>query len=251
VPILISNPKNNHIMQKISLLLAACFLLAGASAQTVVHDANAQVRSVANFHAIRVSTGIHLYLTQGKETAVAVSASDAVYRNRIKTEVVDGVLKIYYENNEWKFWSDDPRKDLKAYVSCPVIDGLRASSGAHVDVDGELKSTNLAMDLSSGAHFTGKVEVQDLKLEGSSGAHGTISGTATTLKVETSSGSSIQGFDLQTDNCDARTSSGGHVDINVRKELSASASSGGHVYYQGDGVIRSVNTSSGGRVSRR
>jgi hypothetical protein len=238
-------------MQKISFLLAACLIMAGASAQTVVHDANAQVRNVGDFHAIRVSTGIHLYLTQGNETAVAVSASDNTYRDRIKTEVVGGVLKIYYENSNWKFWGDDPRKDLKAYVSCKTIDGLQASSGAHVEVNGELKSTHLDMDLSSGAHFDGKVEVQDLKLEGSSGARGVISGTATSLRVETSSGSAFQGFDLQTDNCDANTSSGGHVDITVRKELSVSASSGGHVNYKGDGVIRNVHTSSGGGVSRR
>jgi Putative auto-transporter adhesin, head GIN domain len=239
-------------MQKITFMLAACIIMVSASAQQgIVHDANAQVRKVGEFHAIRVSTGIHLYLAQGNETAVAVSASDPVYRNRIRTEVVDGVLNIYYENNEWKFWGDDPRKDLKAYVSCSTINGLRASSGAHIEVNGELKSTDLTMDLSSGARFTGKVEVSNLKLEGSSGAHGTISGTATSLKVETSSGSSMQAFDLQTDNCEARTSSGGHVDVTVRKELSVSASSGGHVYYQGDGVIRNVNTSSGGGVSRK
>jgi len=240
-------------MKRISFVLAACLILSGAMAQqNIVHDANAQSRTTGDFHAISVSTGIHLYFTQGNERAVAVSAADPTYRDRIKTEVVGGVLKIYYENkNRFGFWSDDHPKDLKAYVSCPKIDGLKASAGAQLEIEGTLKSANLALDLSSGAHFAGKVEVGELSMDGSSGAHGAISGTATTMKVQTSSGSHVEGFDLQTDACDARTSSGGSVSINVRKELSVSASSGGHVYYRGDGVIRNVNTSSGGGVSRR
>ncbi|HMH24732.1 MAG TPA: head GIN domain-containing protein [Puia sp.] len=239
-------------MQRISFILAACLILNSAMAQTVVHDANARSRTVGEFHAIHVSAGIHVYFTQGNERAVAVSAADPDVRDKIRTEVVDGVLKIYYDSDDWKFWKDnDRRRDAKAYVSNPKLDGIKAASGSNFEVDGMLKSGNLAMSLSSGAHFNGKVEVGELSVDGSSGAHGSISGTASSLKVETSSGSHVDAFDLQTDNCDARTSSGAHVDITVRKELSVSASSGGHVYYKGDGVIRNVNTSSGGGVSRK
>jgi len=46
--------------------------------------------------AIQVSHAINLYLTQSNEEAVAVSAKDTKYRERIRTEVKDGVLKIWY-----------------------------------------------------------------------------------------------------------------------------------------------------------
>ncbi len=42
----------------------------------------AQVRKVSGFHAIKVSTGIKVYLSQGTE-AVAVSASKEEYRDKI------------------------------------------------------------------------------------------------------------------------------------------------------------------------
>jgi hypothetical protein len=238
-------------MQKLVFLAAACFILSAATAQqTIVHDPNAQVRKVADFHAIRVSTGIHLYLTQGNEEAVAVSASEPSYRDRIRTEVNNGVLKIYYESQDWMF-RDMNRKDLKAYVSCRQLDDLKASSGAQVEVDGTLKSPNLAVDLSSGAHFTGKLEAGDLSVDQSSGARATISGTATRLKADASSGGALHGFDLQVDQCDVRASSGGHIDITVQKEMAVSAHSGGHVSYQGTGVIKEVHTGSGGSVSKR
>src|ERR1700730_11744425 len=153
-------------MKKIIFAIAGSFILTVAAAQNkIVKDQNAQVRSVKNFHAIKVSNGIHLYLTQGNEEAVAVSAKDTEYRNRIRTEVYNGVLKIYYDNDDWKFWSDNDRKNLKAYVSCKILDALNASSGSQVEVDGTIKSGNLDMDFSSGAIFSGSINVSALKLD--------------------------------------------------------------------------------------
>jgi hypothetical protein len=205
---------------------------------------------VGDFHALKVATGIRLYLTQGNEKVVVVSAADLYYRNRIHTEVRNGVLDIYYEN-ELGNWHDNNRKELKVYVSCTRLDELRASSGAQVEVDGTLKSANLAVDLSSGSSFTGKVEAGDLRVEEGSGARSTISGKVSHLKAGASSGSVIHGYDLQAEQCDVNVSSGGRIDISVEKAMTASAHSGGHVSYQGADVITEVHTGSGGSISRK
>ena len=239
-------------MKKLVLAISACIMVASVIAQNkVINDPNAQARSVKNFHAIHVSNGIHLYLNQGNEEAVAVSASDIEYRNRIRTEVEDGVLKIYFDNEGWKSWRDWDKRKLRAYVSCKVLDGLRASSGSEVEVDGSIKSGDLNMDISSGANFTGNVQVTKLKVHQNSGAETNISGTASDCRIEASSGSTFKGYDLQTDLCDASTSSGADLSITVNKELSASASSGGQIRYKGNGVIRDISTGSGGGVSKR
>jgi hypothetical protein len=236
-----------------NMLLFPAFMMACLTSltaqQTIIKDPNAQVRSVGDFHALKVATGIHLYLAQGSERVVVASAADPVYRDRIRTEVKDGVLNIYYDN-EMGSW-DKNRKELKVYVSCVRLDGLHASSGAQVEVDGTLKSANLAMDFSSGSSFTGKVDAEDLRVDEGSGARSTISGKVSRLKAGASSGSSLHGYDLQVEQCDVRVSSGGRVDISVEKELSATAHSGGHVSYQGSGVITEVHTSSGGSISRK
>ena len=238
-------------MKKTFFAIVAIMISCAAFAQgKTYNDPHAEVRNVKNFHAIKVSTGIHLYLTQGNEEAVAVSASEKEYRDRIKTEVTDnGVLKIYYDN-KWNEWNSDG-KELKAYVSCKMLDALRGSAGAHVDVDGTIHSNKLSIDFSSGASFKGSVTVTDLTAETSSGAHSTISGTASNIKTEASSGSHLDADDLQADIAEADASSGGHIELNVSKELSASASSGGHVHYKGNATIKDINTSSGGAVSKR
>jgi hypothetical protein len=242
---------NQSNMKRIILAVCSIFFLAAAVAQNkIVNDPNAQVRKVGSFHGIRVATGIHLYLTQSNEETVAVSAESKDSRDKIVTEVVNGVLKIYFDNHDW-FWRDHGNRNLRAYVSCKQLDELKASSGAHVEVEGSINSGTIAMDFSSGASFKGSVAVSDLTVSQGSGAHSTISGTATALKVDASSGSHIDASGLQTSNCDADASSGGHINVNVAKELNASASSGGQIYYTGDASIKSINTSSGGHVSKR
>ena len=237
-------------MRKIIFLLAACFNLSAAIGQnTVIRDQNAVSRQVPDFHAIHVSTGIHLFLTQGKEKGVAVSASQPEYRDRKQTEVKNGVLHIYYDTEKWK-WFDMHGKELRVYVSCVTLDGLEASSGAKVEVDGTIKSDNFTMEFSSGAKFSGKVQASDLKVEQSSGAQSTISGTAGHLRASATSGSHLHGYDLVAGVCDVSANSGGGIDISVEKEMEVSAHSGGRIRYQGAGVIKEVHTSSGGSVSR-
>ncbi|HUR11547.1 MAG TPA: head GIN domain-containing protein [Flavitalea sp.] len=238
-------------MKKILFFSFALLMTATLVAQKQVNDANAQVRSVKNFHAIKVSHGIQLFLSQGGNEAVAVSASETEFRDKIITEVENGVLKIYYDYNFLKQLSDRRRKNLKAYVSFTRLDAIDGSSGARVEVDGTLKSDKLRIETSSGATFEGKVDANTLAVDQSSGSVMNINGSVNSLEVEGSSGSIFRGFELDVNECKAETSSGSGIQVTINKELSAEASSGGSISYKGAGVIRNIRTSSGGSVSRK
>ncbi len=63
------------------IVLLAAFAFTGllsffAQTENTARDKDAEKRDVKGFHAIQVSDGIDLYLSQGEET-VAISASDA------------------------------------------------------------------------------------------------------------------------------------------------------------------------------
>jgi hypothetical protein len=237
------------IMRKVLFGLFGLVIMLPALAQNkIINDPDAQKRSVSDFHAIKVSTGIVLMLTQGNEEAVAVSAAKPEDRDRIKTTVENGVLKIYYENNSFSFTTNN--KMLKAYVSCKLLDGLHVSSGARVEVDGTLKSADLSMDFSSGSDFKGDVSVSSLRIDQGSGSSATISGTAGNLSAEASSGSTLHAFDLQTGQCEVKVSSGAGLDIWVVRDLRASAHRGGRISYKGPAQISSIDTGSGGSVSK-
>ena len=237
-------------MRKVGLIFLALLINHLSFSQQVIQDGNVETRDVKGFHGIKVATGIQLYLTQGTTEAVAVSAANIEDRDRIKTEVRNGVLKIYYDYNFWRLLKSHNRK-LKAYVSIVDIDMLDLSSGAYVKVDGALKSNQLNFDASSGAVFKGQVDVGDLDVDQSSGSVVTMTGVVGKLRVDGSSGSVFHGYELQVENCFADVSSGAGAQVTIKKELSAEASSGGYVSYKGEGVIRNLRTSSGGSVRKK
>jgi len=215
----------------------------------VIEDRNAETRNVKGFHAINVSGGIDLYLTQGNEEAVAVSASELEYRDRIKTEVEDGVLKIYFDNKGFHLnWGN---KKLKAYVSVKNIDALEASGGSDAYLQGTIKSEKLHVELSGGSDLKGKVDAHDMFIDQSGGSDVDVSGTVTNLNVDASGGSDLHGYDLVTDYCKISASGGSDSHITVNKELSANATGGSDIYYKGTGTVHEVKSSGSSSITKK
>ena len=232
------------------LLLAAMLTVSVAGQDKVVNDPNAQKRTVPAFHAISVSGGIDLFLTQSNDVAVAVSANKQDDLDKIKTEVKDGVLKIYYDAPMGFSFSWTSRK-LRAYISVKDIDGLRASGGSDIDVNGTLAVAKLKLGLSGGSDFKGKVNITDLAVDASGGSDVNISGRATNVAIEVSGGSDFNGYDLTTDVCHASGSGGSDIDVTVNKELTADASGGSDISYRGTGSVKKADSSGGGSVKKR
>ncbi len=235
-------------MKKIFLMALCSVTVLSGFSQKTFNDPNAEKRNVSGFHAISVGGGIDLYLSKGTET-VAVSASDTKYRDRIRTEVVDGVLKIGYEYREGVnlVWGD---KRLRAYVSYAILDQLTASGGSDVIVDGEIASERLKLRLSGGSDFKGKVNTKELEVGASGGSDVNISGNAGNLKIDASGGSDFKGYELITDICNLEASGGSDIYITVNKEMTANASGGSDVYYKGNGLIRDLRTSGSSGVHK-
>lgn len=226
------------------LFFAFSLLLSlGLYAQKTIKDPNAVQRNAHNFHAIDISSGIDLYLSQSNEEAVAVSASDKDYRDRIAVEVVDGVLKIYFEK-EGRWGISFGNRKLKAYVSVKMLDKLTASGGSDVYIDQTLKSESLMVHVSGGSDFRGRIESNYLKLHASGGSDVYISGNTDKISIEASGGSDIHGFDMVSNICQIATSGGSDVRITANKELDSNTSGGSDVYYKGTASIR--NSKSGG-----
>ena len=235
-------------MKKVFLLSLFAFVVSAAIAQKTINDPNAEKRNVSGYHAISVSGGIDLYLSQGGES-VAVSASETKYRDRIKTEVKDGVLKIWFEHNnginiEWG------NRKMKAYVSFNNLDKLNGSGGSDIKVDGTLKVNILSIDISGGSDYDGKVEINDLKIEASGGSDMDISGNVKNLTIDASGGSDFKGYDLTADICSLEASGGSDVEITINKELNANASGGSDVYYMGNGSVRSMKSSGSSSIKK-
>ncbi|MGB8195045.1 MAG: head GIN domain-containing protein [Chitinophagaceae bacterium] len=226
-------------MKKFLLILVTVGCITRVQAQKTINDPNAEVRNVSGFHAIKVSNAIDLYLSQSGSEAVAVSASETKYRDRIKTEVENGVLKIWFDNdNNWKLWNNTGNKKMKAYVSFKTIDKLVASGACEVMVDGTIKMSSLDISLSGASDFRGAIDAGNLNVDQSGASDITIKGRASTLKVDVSGASDFKGYDLQTENCDAEASGASDVKVTVNKELNARASGASSIKYKGAAAVK-------------
>ncbi len=238
-------------MKKIVFIFISSVSLLNAAAQkTIINDANAQARTVSGFHGIEVSNAIDLYINQSNEEAVAVSATDNKYRDRIKTEVSNGILKIYLEKENGFSWTSGNHK-LKAYVSFKTLDKLSASGSSDVYVDGTISSDNLSIHLSGSSDFKGSVKTNELSMDQSGSSDANISGHANNLTVHLSGASDIKGYELVVDNCTVHASGSSDLNITVNKELDAQASGSSDIYYKGAAVIKNMHSSGSSSISKK
>jgi Putative auto-transporter adhesin, head GIN domain len=219
-------------------------------AQKVINDVNVEKRTVSSFHGIEVSTGIELTLTEGSTEEVAVSASTTEFRDKIVTEVKNGILKIHYETKTGSVNKVKETKGLKAYVSYKTLDALDVNTGAEVKINGILKSSSLNLNANTGGLVNGEVDIATFKVSQNTGSKITLSGKVEKLEINGDTGSKFNGEGLSTSNCSAKVSTGAGIYITVQKELNVKANTGGFVKYKGEAGIRDIKTNTGGSVKR-
>lgn len=239
-------------MKRIQVLLMTILFSTVLFAQKTINDPNAEVRSVGSFHAIRISNAFEVWINQGNEDAVAVSASKPEYREKIITKVENGVLIIRLEDDK-KFWKNfnNGKQKLKAYVSIKKIDRLDVSGACNVYFEDGLSAEGLTVELSGASDMKGKLDVKTLKVDINGASSASISGNAPTLDIEASGASDFKGYDLVTNFCDAKASGASSINITVNKELNANASGASSVRFKGDGLIRDIKTSGASNVTRK
>jgi Putative auto-transporter adhesin, head GIN domain len=238
------------IMKKIiAAALLLVVLVTGAEAQkTIVNDANAEQRTVGSFSGIHVSGAIDLYLSQGDEDAIAVSASETRFRDRIKTEVKEGILTIWY-NNEGMNWGSGSKK-LRAYVSFKSINQLKATGASDVFISGTLKAASLDLELAGASDMKGVVEIDNFKASIRGASDLTVSGKVENLVIDASGASDMKDYGLVVQNCDAEASGASDIRITVEKELNAKASGASDIKIKGNGVIKKMSSSGASSVKK-
>jgi hypothetical protein len=240
-------------MKKFCLVLLSIAVALGSYAQSdknIVFDENAQLRKVGSFSGIEIGGAIDLYLSQGSEDAVAVSAGTEELLARIKTEVRGNILHIYFDGKgmNWRSWGNNK---IKAYVTFKDIKRIEASGACNVKTTGKLLLSELIIEMSGASDFTGEADISSLRIDLSGASVVRIAGKAEKATFLASGASSIRAYDLITDYCKVDASGASGIRLHVNKELNASASGGSSISYKGDGVIRDISSSGAASVKRR
>lgn len=241
--------KNYRMKTSKTFSLLIMLFMVGISSIVFAGDYNkTEDRNLSGFEAIKVSSGIDLYITMGDTESVKIVADDDII-DKIATEVKDGTLKIYMKKGNWFNWGGN--KTRKAYVTVKELVAVDASSGSDVRSENTLEGESLKVQASSGSDVELDVFYKNLWIDTSSGSDARLSGKVKTLNAEASSGSDIKAQKLESKICKVRVSSGSDATVSVSDELYARASSGGDVRYYGNPDVRETDESSGGDINQR
>lgn len=206
----------------------------------VVHE-----RKISNkFNKIQSKKGLNVFISMAKETSVVVEADENLHEI-IKTEIENGVLKIY---------CDEDIRNAKAkniHIKTPRINAIDAASGSRIIFENTMVVNNFEAKSSSGASAEVLVNSEIINSSCSSGGFLKIKGKAFSHESKASSGSTINASELKSNEVIVNASSGSNIKIFAKEKLTAKASSGASIKYYGRPLKLNKKTSSGGSISSK
>jgi hypothetical protein len=207
-------------------------------------------RPVSGFKGLSVSSGIDVYLTQGSSEKLTIEAK-GVDEDEVRSEVKNGVLKLYIDRKGVMNWNFGRNRYVKAYLTFKQLNDLQASGGSDVVGQGRLTFDDLNLEASGGADVKLDLKADKLNVSASGGADAVLQGSARTLNANGSGGADLDARKLVVEVCNANSSGGSDVYVNASKELTMKASGGSDIYYYGSAKVLSKNKSGGSDISPR
>lgn len=219
-----------------------------AQKQFVV-DPNAEIREISgSFTSIKVSSGLHVYLSQGDAEAIAISAPDEKYKQGIKTEIQNGELHIYYSGDRIKYNSDEK---LSVYVAYKNLEQINASGASNIIIAGAMDVPLLNVHMSGASDLKGELNVRDLNIKLSGASDMKLTGKAANVNIESSGASDVKAYGLTAESCNVKVSGASDVNITVTGELSANASGASNVYYKGPGELKVKQSNGASSIAKK
>ena len=232
----------------------------GNNSSTSSGSASEEVRKVASFSGIQVSSGINVSFTQDAKQKVVVDSDRPEF---VKTEVVGDILKIYVDNNNnrnLKF------KKLSVTVSAPELSKIAVNSGANFNTLNTIKSDYFQIAATSGANLKadldtkGKVELSttsgsnvrlnvnadELEMSATSGSSATLYGKIKETTFDVSSAATVNAQDLETQKSQINASSAANIKVNATENINVTGTSGASVRYRSNNNVKRNASLSGG-----
>jgi hypothetical protein len=206
-------------------------------------------RNLSNFSAISVTSGIDLYINQGKTESVSVSA-EKDKMDKIVTEVKDGTLNIYVENGKWN-WFNWNNKPVKVYVTVKDLNSVSATGGSDVYSEKKLDLIKLKVSATGGSDIKLEVDADEIVCQTTGGSDVSLSGTATVFKGSSTGGSDLKASELKSSYCSVSSTGGSDVYVWAEKEISISATGGSDVYYKGAARVVKSSSTGGSDIHKR
>lgn len=247
---------------------------------------NVKTFEVNDFRSIRNSVPAELVIRLGeRQSVVATGEKDQL--DQLKVYVKNGELII---TRKWRLFTYKSLKGVQLSISMESRDlkELSLSSSGGAEILGDLKADKTVLKTSSSGSIAARGDVEYLQISSSSSGDISFAGVSRELKVRLSSsgeanlditamvleatlsssgnvniegqavetelrlssGGEFVGPGFVTEIADITISSSANAELTVLKELNASLSSGGDLYYRGNPELGSIRNSGSGEIRK-
>lgn len=237
----------------IAFFLLVATVLSIYGTRQIINDENVVPRTLSgNFNAIRIENAIEVYLSPSNTFSMAVSGASEEARNAIKTEIVEGELRITIMGRGSSLWNKKGQGRQRVYISCPTLERIYLGGASNIKLMSKLKAASLKIQLTGASDFKGSIEAETLLAE-LSGASDAIFGVGSVknLKLNASGASTFNGFDLNAQDCVVEASGASDVKVKAENSFKIHANGASTVLYRGTGVPREIRSTGASDVKRK
>ncbi|KAA9331411.1 DUF2807 domain-containing protein [Hymenobacter busanensis] len=219
----------------------------GSATTAAKEDPRREVREVAAFTHLSLSTSAEVEVRQGASQKVEVQATPADLAE-LETVVKDGRLTIRAKDHTGMNWRSF-KGPVKVFVTMPTISALSVAGSGRMTALDVVKNDKLKLSVSGSGRLQVPVQAQQLTSSISGSGSMKLSGSAPAFEVHVSGSGSIQAAELRAEAVAVHISGSGNCQVQASQTLDAHIAGSGNVRYAGSPRI-TQHISGSGRVVR-
>lgn len=228
--------------RKIFPLLMALLLILAALAPAF---AAKQVRKVAHFTELEVSSAFKVVLTQGNAEKLMIDASEDDI-DKVITEVKGNKLIIRLKNTSFNRKSSD----IRIYLTFITLTDIDVSGAVELKGTNEMKFNDLEIEGSGASSISLNISSNKLSCDLSGASSAILAGQVARFEVDLSGASRLNALDVTAKVCNIDVSGASNVKVNVTEKLKVEGSGASDVLYSGNPPIVESDLSGAATVKK-
>jgi hypothetical protein len=199
---------------------------------------------LGDFNTVKAFNGLSVELQKSSSSKIEISGAQA---RDVSVKNSNGILKIRLKFPEG-FIADNAKIVLYYVNDIAVLD---ANEGASIVSDETMKQQHLEVKTQEGAKIKLNIDTKYLIVKSVSGGIVSLVGSTESQTIEATTGGIYSGFDLQSKQAIAMSSSGANVEVKASELLDANVRFGGSIYYRGTPEVLKTKITIGGTIKAK
>lgn len=190
-------------------------------------ESRSVMKQTGDFHSVDIHGNYQVFLTQGNTSEFKIE-SEGSHDSEVRSEISNGVLKIYSEKKSFRGDSK-----VKIYVEAPIYKKLGVHGAVSLKSEETLEVEDLEVVISGAAETKLDLDADEINIRISGAGEVKLSGEAEELEVSISGAGDIRAYDLVAEEIKVSISGAGNANVHATEELHVSVSGAGSVSYKG------------------